>query len=621
MGSNSDDDSDQDNGLDLFQEPADFYPPEKEPSFVQYTLQDGPTLSLRLIGHSPLWGHLLWNAAQVVTAFIEERAAELVQAKTVLELGAGAGLPSLACAIHGAKQVVVTDYPDPDLVANLRYNIDHCGLIQNKAKIVAEGYLWGNSIESLRQHLDPGQDGFDLLILADVLFNHSEHEKLAKTLDCAMKPGTSSTALVFFTPYRPWLLDKDLRFFQLVQEHGFRVTKLLEHVMDKVMFDNDPGDELLRRTVFAYEVKRQASRVFTKPDLPIRKVKNAVMAKLQGIVSKDGSQVSIQPDQSASHMKKNYMLCIEIKNPELPIRLEISNIVTVSLTSLLGLTPGQSHASVALPPGLASAQESEGSQWTIPDVGVFSHMAVYTFSGNSLPEGLVASDYVVKDTSNGAPFDHQFTPDNVRVANGYLNLFVPGGQSPSRDEALKCAEVVTTMSNILHASVRTDAIFSDVAGTCHGKDCWNFALVLSNTCPGNFFYREDTQEIDTEYITDPSSISRANSGSPDPLWYVNQAVNPGHKSSTYGIVTAPASDITTQVHEYRIDWTESYTAFYFDGQLQSRLTDNIPSQPGNWIWNNWSNGDKGWSCGPPATDNVFKIQKITMYYNTSNSGQ
>jgi EEF1A N-terminal glycine/lysine methyltransferase len=200
-------------------------------------------------------GHLLWNAAQVITSYIEEKADHLVKGKTVLELGAGAGLPSIACAIHGASKVVVTDYPDPDLVANLRYNIDHCGLTKSKGDITAEGYLWGSPVDVLQRHIGPGSKDFDVLILADILFNHSEHVKLMKTLQAAMKSGPDSVALVFFTPYRPWLLDKDLRFFDLAQEHGFTVTKIVEHTMDKVMFDKDAGDELLRRTVFGYEVK------------------------------------------------------------------------------------------------------------------------------------------------------------------------------------------------------------------------------------------------------------------------------------------------------------------------------------------------------------------------------
>ena len=66
--------------------------------------------------------------------------------KTVLELGAGAGLPSLVCAFKSAAQTVVTDYPDADLIENLRYNIDHCELISKPPNIVAE-------VCSLPQHL------------------------------------------------------------------------------------------------------------------------------------------------------------------------------------------------------------------------------------------------------------------------------------------------------------------------------------------------------------------------------------------------------------------------------------------------------------------------------------
>jgi nicotinamide N-methyltransferase len=61
-----------------------------------------------------------------------------VQGKTVLELGAGGGLPSLVCALSGAVQVVVTDYPDADLIENLRYNVTHCDSLSDKNNLVAE---------------------------------------------------------------------------------------------------------------------------------------------------------------------------------------------------------------------------------------------------------------------------------------------------------------------------------------------------------------------------------------------------------------------------------------------------------------------------------------------------
>jgi nicotinamide N-methyltransferase len=122
----------------------------------------------------------------------------------------------------------------------------------------------------LTEHLANASD-FDVLILADLLFNHSEHGKLIRTVQLTLKKSPASRAYVFFTPYRPWLYEKDLAFFDLAKDSGFTVTKTFEKVMDKVMFEEDPGvshydmiaicdvtehnqDELLRRTVFGYEL-------------------------------------------------------------------------------------------------------------------------------------------------------------------------------------------------------------------------------------------------------------------------------------------------------------------------------------------------------------------------------
>lgn len=77
--------------------------------------------------------------------------------------------------------------------------------------------------------------------MADLLFNHSEHAKLIKSVELTLKKSPNSRAYVFFSPYRPWLYEKDLAFFDLVKEAGFTVTKMFEKVMEKVMFEEDPG--------------------------------------------------------------------------------------------------------------------------------------------------------------------------------------------------------------------------------------------------------------------------------------------------------------------------------------------------------------------------------------------
>ncbi|KAI4202667.1 MAG: hypothetical protein LQ346_001929 [Caloplaca aetnensis] len=234
----------------IFQEPSDYYPPPKPATYESRTLQSGETLRLRLVGHSPLW---------VLTDYLYEHREELVRGKSVLELGAGAGLPSIAAAIWGAKNVVVTDYPDEDLVDNMRINVDAAKAVLPRwsASVVVQGHVWGADMDALLVNLPSDAHGFDTLILADLLFNHSQHAALVSTVQATLARTADAKALVFFTPYTPWKYDKDMAFFDLAREGGFVVSQVVKRVMDKVMFKDDRGDELLRRTVFGYEMSWQ----------------------------------------------------------------------------------------------------------------------------------------------------------------------------------------------------------------------------------------------------------------------------------------------------------------------------------------------------------------------------
>lgn len=93
------------------------------------------------------------------------------------------------------------------------------------------------------------------------------------------------------------------------------------------------------------------------------------------------------------------------------------------------------------------------------DRATFANHASYTFTGSSLPAGLVASNYGVGGT-------HTFTMDNVVVRNGYLELLVNGAQTAM---PYKSAQIETTVTNIKYASVRTVAILTEPAGVCNGK--------------------------------------------------------------------------------------------------------------------------------------------------------
>ncbi|KAH0168103.1 concanavalin A-like lectin/glucanase, partial [Aureobasidium melanogenum] len=164
-----------------------------------------------------------------------------------------------------------------------------------------------------------------------------------------------------------------------------------------------------------------------------------------------------------------------------------------------------------------------------------------------------------------------------------LTLTVPGGQTTG---PISVAQLETEYSDILYASVRTVAKISNVPGTTNAF----------------IFYANDTQEVDFAFLT--SDISKA--------WLTNEQTSYGSPYTTYS-VAAPA-DANTAWHEYRLDWLPGVSKFYIDGVLVQTITDNVPTTPGSWIWNNWSNGN-AWAQGPPLADSVLKIRSIDAYFN------
>lgn len=216
----------------LFEEPADFRPPTPPPTNAVHTMTSGAQVHLQLVGSHPLWGHYLWNAAPTLSNYLEAHSA-CVTGKDVLELGAASGLPSIVCDKLGARRVVSTDYPDPDLMQNLARN-----LAQNECEAprsVAQGYIWGADVAPLLAH---APQGFDLILMSDLIFNHQAHPALLDTVDrcLAARPGTQ--VLVFFSHHRPHLAVRDLAFFPLAEARDYTYTKLGEWVLSVRLFSH-----------------------------------------------------------------------------------------------------------------------------------------------------------------------------------------------------------------------------------------------------------------------------------------------------------------------------------------------------------------------------------------------
>ncbi|PVG01252.1 hypothetical protein CPB86DRAFT_871288 [Serendipita vermifera] len=258
---------------DMFPEPSRPATPPATVEVYSRAVDDrsrGPNeVKIHLVGQHPLWGHHLWNAAKCLANFLDTHWETLCRNKRILELGAGGGLPALVAAMNQANSVVLTDYPDPNLVRNLLANVEEnlTGELLQRTKVT--GFIWGSAPTEL---LLDGE--FDVILLSDLLFNHSQHDALLRTCDqvlsrptqnMARKPGKleanspmTPCVLVFFTHHRPWLAKKDLEFFDKAKNSGWSCDEIVQ-IHTGAMFKDDAGDESIRGTVHGWRMWREGS--------------------------------------------------------------------------------------------------------------------------------------------------------------------------------------------------------------------------------------------------------------------------------------------------------------------------------------------------------------------------
>lgn len=122
-----------------------------------------------------------------------------VRGKSVVELGAGTGLPGLVACLMGADRVVLTDYPDQLILENLRRNVDfamppslpavHLSEVPNtsdnsaRPRIHVHGLEWGNAEQEAKVLSATEQrQGFDIVLAADVLWISSAHSSLIQSI-------------------------------------------------------------------------------------------------------------------------------------------------------------------------------------------------------------------------------------------------------------------------------------------------------------------------------------------------------------------------------------------------------------------------------------------------------
>jgi nicotinamide N-methyltransferase len=151
----------------------------------------------------------------------------------ILELGAAAGLPSILIAkLYPDFKIIATDYPDPQIIHTLEHNIKHNGVEVN---CHAVPLAWGSDPDLFFQRLSPADDyghhtscnqGFDVIIASDTLWNPTLHDIFISTLQMMLRGDSESRVyLVAGLHTGRYTIQSFLR---TAGEAGFRIVQVIE---------------------------------------------------------------------------------------------------------------------------------------------------------------------------------------------------------------------------------------------------------------------------------------------------------------------------------------------------------------------------------------------------------
>ncbi|KAJ6461362.1 concanavalin A-like lectin/glucanase domain-containing protein [Mycena sanguinolenta] len=242
-------------------------------------------------------------------------------------------------------------------------------------------------------------------------------------------------------------------------------------------------------------------------------------------------------------------------------------------------------------------KDSNGHVWREAIVSTFTQTAGALAAVNA--DWIIATDLEVQ--SAPATANIQYTAANVFQYQDALGL---KASAYNHSGSVKCAEIFTNRADILYGSFRMQAQIPSVPGSVFGF----------------FTYITDTQEQDIEFLSSDTNYYQQ-------VHYTNQlGSDPG---ATQDVIVSGADFTTFGIH--RFDWLPAIppltarTVYSYSGNSDSgtpitsttTITVNVPNTPSEFVINVWSNGDPGWSHGPPTADAIATLHYVHLYFNST----
>ncbi|TYH59160.1 hypothetical protein ES332_D08G204500v1 [Gossypium tomentosum] len=160
-----------------------------------------------------LTGSWVWDSALVLSRWIPTHLN--FQGKSVLELGAGAGLPGLTAALLGANRVVLTDVQQ--LLPGLLKNVEANGFTD---RVEVKQLVWGLDDSGITE-----SSTFDIVLMSDVFFDSEDMIGLGKTLRRVCGETTQVWAATEMRPWTGECLDQLMaQGFQVVEQETSQLS-------------------------------------------------------------------------------------------------------------------------------------------------------------------------------------------------------------------------------------------------------------------------------------------------------------------------------------------------------------------------------------------------------------
>lgn len=243
-------------------------------------------------------------------------------------------------------------------------------------------------------------------------------------------------------------------------------------------------------------------------------------------------------------------------------------------------------------------------QYTVTDLLETNFANISDISKNT---DWVRQEFNVSAQQARGPYGQMTAVDNVEsVAGNGLEITLRGAGALV-EGMVSGGEINTARRDLLYGSYRSSMKITGVNGTVSAF----------------FFYYNDTQEIDMEFLS-RELPSGDNDNETYPVNLVLQSaaaavVASAAQTPAFATVNLPF-DPRAAFHEYRFDFQPGRVVFSADGTVLAEMEGPaVPSHPAHLAINHWSNGNPLWSGGPPPAgqDAVLEVRYVKVYFNSS----